>query len=100
MQIPTTLPTLDELIGIDGLTADGACERLRASARATTLPAQVFTLHAELEGRQLAPQIEKLLRGWLTHRFTIVPMCDLAASLKGARLPRHGIDMGEIPGRS
>jgi undecaprenyl phosphate-alpha-L-ara4FN deformylase len=100
VQIPTTLPTLDELIGIDGLTADGACERLRASARAATLPAQVFTLHAELEGGQLAPQFEKLLRGWLTDGFTIVPMCDLAASLKGTPVPRHVIEMGQIPGRS
>jgi len=100
VQIPTTLPTLDELIGIDGLTADGACERLRAAARDAGLPAQVFTLHAELEGGQLAPQFDKLLHGWLTDGFTIVPLRALAASLVGAQLPRHVIEMGEIAGRS
>jgi peptidoglycan/xylan/chitin deacetylase (PgdA/CDA1 family) len=100
VQIPTTLPTLDELIGIDGMSAAGACERLRASARAAGLPAQVFTLHAELEGGQHAPQFEELLQGWLADGFTIVPMCDLAASLQGTPLPRHAIEMGEVPGRS
>jgi undecaprenyl phosphate-alpha-L-ara4FN deformylase len=99
-QIPTTLPTLDELIGVDGMTAEGACERLRVSARAALLPAQVFTLHAELEGGQLAPQFEQLLQSWLADGFTIVPLRDLAASLKGTQLPRHLIEMGEVPGRS
>jgi len=100
LQIPTTLPTLDELIGVDGMSAAEACQRLRSLARAATLPAQVFTLHAELEGGKLAPQFEELLRGWLADGFAIVPMCALANSLKGTALPRHHIDMGEIAGRS
>jgi undecaprenyl phosphate-alpha-L-ara4FN deformylase len=100
VQIPTTLPTLDELIGIDGMTAEEACQRLRTIARTAALPAQVFTLHAELEGGQLALQFEQLLRGWLADGFMIVPMCELAASLKGTALPRHVIEMGEIAGRS
>jgi undecaprenyl phosphate-alpha-L-ara4FN deformylase len=100
VQIPTTLPTLDELIGIDGMTAEGACQRLRTIARAAALPAQVFTLHAELEGGKLAPQFEQLLQSWLSDGCAIVPMCDLAASLKGTQLPRHLIEMGEIVGRS
>jgi peptidoglycan/xylan/chitin deacetylase (PgdA/CDA1 family) len=100
VQIPTTLPTLDELIGTDGLSADGACERLRASTRAAKGVDQVFTAHAELEGGQLAPQFEELLRGWLEDGFTLVPMRDLAASLERQSLPRHVIKMGAIPGRS
>lgn len=100
MQIPTTLPTLDELIGVDGLSAAGACERLRSIARAAQSPAQVFTLHAELEGGQLAPQFADLLQGWVTDGFSIVTMGALADSLQGAPLPRHMIEMAEIPGRS
>jgi undecaprenyl phosphate-alpha-L-ara4FN deformylase len=99
-QIPTTLPTLDELIGINGLTADSACEYLRNRTRAAALPDQVFTLHAELEGGLLAPQFETLLRGWVEDGIAIVPMRDLAASLQTSLLPRHVIDMAEIPGRS
>jgi len=100
VQIPTTLPTLDELIGRDGLTAAGACEELRASTRCASWPDQVFTLHAELEGGQLAAQFEQLLRGWLADGWAIVPMRELAACLDVKSLPRHVIEMGAIPGRS
>jgi peptidoglycan/xylan/chitin deacetylase (PgdA/CDA1 family) len=100
VQIPTTLPTLDELIGTNGLTADSVCDYLRSCTRAAGLPDQVFTLHAELEGGLLAPQFETLLRGWLEDGFALVPMRDLAASLQTSCLPHHVIDMGEIPGRS
>jgi peptidoglycan/xylan/chitin deacetylase (PgdA/CDA1 family) len=100
IQIPTTLPTLDELIGTDGLTADTACDELRARTRASQLPDQVFTAHAELEGGQLAPQFERLLRNWAEDGFTLVPLRDLAADLHRELLPRHVIAMGSIPGRS
>jgi undecaprenyl phosphate-alpha-L-ara4FN deformylase len=100
VQIPTTLPTLDELIGTDGLSAQGACERLRVATRVAACPDQVFTAHAELEGGQLAPQFEGLLRGWLADGFAVVPLRDLAASLDREHLPRHVINMGAIPGRS
>ena len=60
----------------------------------------MFTAHAELEGGQLAPQFEHLLRGWLADGFALVPLRDLAASLDRQSLPRHVINMGAIPGRS
>ena len=100
VQIPTTLPTLDELIGTDGLTADTACDELRVRTHATQMPDQVFTAHAELEGGQLAPQFERLLRGWMEDGFALVPLADLAADLDRKNLPRHVIAMGTIPGRS
>jgi undecaprenyl phosphate-alpha-L-ara4FN deformylase len=100
VQIPTTLPTLDELIGTDGLTADTACDALRARAKSCQIPDQVYTAHAELEGGQLAPQFERLLRGWSEDGFALVPLADLASDLHRETLPRHVIAMGAIPGRS
>src|SRR5215470_9576560 len=46
-QLPTTLPTLDELIGEDGITEDNAAERVAelTSAAAIVGAPQVFTLH-------------------------------------------------------
>jgi len=65
VQDPTTLPTLDELIGTDGLTADTACDELRREDALHPMPDQVFTAQRKLEGGQLAPQFERLLRaGW------------------------------------
>lgn len=100
VQIPTTVPTLDELIGVDGLTADSAVDRILRSTRAAPQPTHIFTLHAELEGQQLAPQFERLLRGWQADGFTFLAMRDVAVQLRSEVLPRHRIDLGEIPGRS
>jgi peptidoglycan/xylan/chitin deacetylase (PgdA/CDA1 family) len=100
MQIPTTLPTLDELIGTDGLSSEGACWRLRALTQAQQQNDHVFTAHAELEGQQLAPHFETLLAGWLSDGFAIVPLREVAASTQRAHLPRHRIEMGPIAGRS
>jgi undecaprenyl phosphate-alpha-L-ara4FN deformylase len=99
MQIPTTLPTLDELIGTDGLNGAGACTRLRALTRATAKD-QVFTAHAELEGGRLLPEFEALLKGWLDDGFALVPLRDIAASVQLEQLPRHAVEMGPIAGRS
>jgi len=64
LQLPTTLATLDELIGRDGADADDAVRAILARSRLDDPPDHVFTLHAELEGGAYLPQFEVLLRGW------------------------------------
>jgi peptidoglycan/xylan/chitin deacetylase (PgdA/CDA1 family) len=97
-QLPTTLPTLDELIGIDGVTADDVDQQL---LKLTATPADhVFTLHAELEGMKLAPVFERLLTGWREQGYEIVSVGSVAEKLKLADLPRCEILRGELPGRS
>ena len=48
-QLPTTLPTLDELIGVDAITVDNVHANLLERTRSLR-PHHVYTLHAELEG--------------------------------------------------
>jgi undecaprenyl phosphate-alpha-L-ara4FN deformylase len=97
-QLPTTLPTLDELIGIDGVTADNVDARL---LQLTAEPADhVFTLHAELEGMKLAPVLERLLTGWREQGYEIVSVGSVARALDLTRLPRCEVVRGELPGRS
>ena len=97
-QLPTTLPTLDELIGIDGITADNVHEHL---LRLTAAPADhVFTLHAELEGMKLSAVFERLLTGWREQGYEIVALRDLRQGLDLGALPRCEIVRGELPGRS
>jgi peptidoglycan/xylan/chitin deacetylase (PgdA/CDA1 family) len=97
-QLPTTLPTLDELIGLDGATDDNVHERLLSLTR---IPRDhVFTLHAELEGMKLLPVLERLLSGWRDQGYDIVAMNDIASHLNIATLPRCEMRRGEIPGRS
>jgi peptidoglycan/xylan/chitin deacetylase (PgdA/CDA1 family) len=98
-QLPTTLPTLDELIGLDGLTADNVDQHLLALTSAAG-PGQVYTLHAELEGMRLAPVFERLLAGWRAQGYRLVSCRALYASLDATGLPRHRLAWGEIAGRS
>jgi undecaprenyl phosphate-alpha-L-ara4FN deformylase len=97
-QLPTTLPTLDELIGIDDLTPDNVHLHL---LRLTTTAAQdhVFTLNAELEGLKLGDTLERLLTGWREQGYELVSMGTLRDALDPALLPRHDMVRGEIPGR-
>jgi peptidoglycan/xylan/chitin deacetylase (PgdA/CDA1 family) len=103
VQYPTTLPTFDELIGIDGADEFRAVQKLLQITQSNPND-QVFTLHAELEGQKLLPAFEQLLSGWLNQGHDLVTMGDLHHSWdatkqldKIAVLP---ISWGEIPNRS
>lgn len=99
-QLPTTLPTFDELIGLDGNTADNVEQRLLAITASPACDAQVFTLHAELEGMRLGPAFERLLAGWREQGYALVSTRTLFESLDIAALPLHELSSGEVPGRS
>ena len=98
-QLPTTLPTLDELIGLDGLTEDNVHEHLLRLTAAPPATGHVFTLHAELEGMKLAPVFERLLSGWKDQGYELASLGALRDSLT-APLPHHDLVLGEIPGRA
>lgn len=99
LQLPTTLPTLDELIGHDGCTATNVDDYL-LNLTAERMTPQVYTLHAELEGMKLAPLFERLLNGWQMQGWRLVSLGELAAGLDLDALPRHELIYGAIPGRS
>jgi len=88
-QIPTTLPTLDELIG---LHADVPGHVLSLTGQGD----HVFTAHAELEGGKLLPIFEQLIAGWSAQGYELVAV----KSLLKDWLPRCEVVYGEVPGRS
>jgi peptidoglycan/xylan/chitin deacetylase (PgdA/CDA1 family) len=98
-QLPTTLPTLDELIGIDGISADNV-DRVLLERTAEVREGHVFTLHAELEGMRLLPTFERLLSGWRAQGYELVPMASQRATLNDATLPVCEVVAGTVPGRS
>jgi peptidoglycan/xylan/chitin deacetylase (PgdA/CDA1 family) len=98
-QFPTTLPTLDEMIGVDGADAANVAERLLAIT-AQERRDHVYTLHAELEGMKLAPVFEKLLHGWAAQGYDLVAMRELVEGTEVDKLPLCNVVEAPIPGRS
>jgi len=98
-QLPTTLPTLDELINRDGVTLDNIAEyvlQLTADAPET---GHVFTLHAELEGGKWMPIFEQLLQGWQAQGYQLVSLQQYLQDLPIGGLPKHEMMMREVAGR-
>jgi undecaprenyl phosphate-alpha-L-ara4FN deformylase len=100
MQLPTTLPTFDELIGVDAMDAQAAAAEILRRSRVGATDTQVFTLHAELEGQKLFPQFEFLLRAWREAGIGIQSLRDYYHRLDGTRIARHELVWSAVPGRS
>lgn len=102
VQLPTTLPTLDEMLGrtINGTLID-TTNIAAALLDLTEAPRDhVYTLHAELEGQKLATVFEQLLTGWRAQGYDCVSMADQYKKIKDASLPVCPLAWGELPGRS
>ncbi len=99
-QLPTTLPTLDELIGRDGITVDNVAQHLLALTAQEAEHGHVYTLHAELEGQKWMPVFEQLLEGWRGQGYELVSMRQYLQALDKSKLPRHPVSQGTIEGRS
>jgi len=99
-QLPTTLPTLDELIGRDGMTAHNVADALLGLTAVSEQIDHVFTLHAELEGMRLLPVLEQLIVGWKAQGYTITSTRRQYETLQPLALPRCEVAPASVPGRS
>lgn len=99
IQIPTTLATLDELIGLDGRDAMGAAEVLLARTMDSSAD-EVFTLHAELEGMKLIGAFERLIAGWKDQGFVLGTLAGSYARIEPDRVPLRTWRWGAVTGRS
>lgn len=99
-QLPTTLPTLDELIGLNGITAENVGEHLLQLTANPPASGHVFTLHAELEGMKFIGVLDHLLTGWRAQGYDLVSLKQYFEEVDRTQLPRHEVMMGEVAGRS
>jgi peptidoglycan/xylan/chitin deacetylase (PgdA/CDA1 family) len=76
LQIPTTLPTLDEVLGLDGMSGERVNDFLFAQMRPDRL--NVHTIHAEVEGRGQLPLFESLLSRLKGQGVVYMQLCDVA----------------------
>lgn len=98
-QLPTTLPTLDEIINRDGVTLDNIAQHVLQLTATPPATGHVFTLHAELEGGKWMPVFEQLLEGWQAQGYELVSMRQYLRGLGAAGLPRREVAMREVDGR-
>lgn len=96
-QLPTTLPTLDELINRDGIKRDNVAQHLLQMTKNPPPGGHVFSLQAEFEGGKWLPVFEQLLEGWKAQGYDIVSLRSYFESLP-ATLPRHEIAMRPVEG--
>jgi undecaprenyl phosphate-alpha-L-ara4FN deformylase len=99
-QLPTTLPTFDELIGRPDLNGADPVDHLLSITDARRGRDELFTLHAELEGGAYLGAFERLLRAWRQRDASLTDLASYAARLTPETLPRCRIVAGTVAGRS
>jgi undecaprenyl phosphate-alpha-L-ara4FN deformylase len=98
LQMPTSLPTLDELLGQGGIDEGNVADALLTRTQADV--DQVYTLHAELEGGLLASVFDALLSGWKAQGHQLVTMQGMHAHWRNAEVPALPLRWGSVAGRS
>lgn len=100
LQIPTTLPTLDELLGRPEYPEDRLVDHYLSLLRQDT--PNVLTMHAELEGMKYLPLFRTFLDRAMKSGVRFIPLRDLAAEVLKApsSIPVCDLAQGPIDGRS
>lgn len=98
IEIPTTLPTFDEVLGHDGVTPENVGQWMADKV----LPGQLncFTLHGEVEGRALAPAFEKMLKVLIDRGVRFDRLSDAALSCLDGPIPAERLVWADIPNRA
>lgn len=95
-QIPTTLPTLDELA--DQTDAPAARDQLLALTASPPASGHVFSLRLAPGFAKQAQRVESLLSGWREQGYEVTSIRTLAEHLEMDKLPRHEVVIGKVPG--
>jgi undecaprenyl phosphate-alpha-L-ara4FN deformylase len=99
LEIPTTLPTLDETLAWEQLTSRD--EAQRAFFRDAPRQIEVHTIHTEVEGRSRAPLFEQILSDWGERGIRFMTLGELARESLAHRgeIPAREVERAKIPGR-
>lgn len=98
-QIPTTLPTLDELLMQKEIHYENLHQFLYAACQRIMPNGEVFSISAEREGRMLLKVFERLLVMWKGGQWEVRSMSELLARVADAPLNHHLVGWGTVDGR-
>jgi peptidoglycan/xylan/chitin deacetylase (PgdA/CDA1 family) len=98
LEIPTTLPTLDETLAWRQLPTD---EDQLGYYRSAVAGTEVHTIHAEVEGRSRSRLFERILDAWIAQGVSFLPLEDIARECLGApgSIRRRPLVRTRLPGR-
>jgi len=98
LELPTTLPTLDETLAWEDLRGD---EDQRAYFRAAIRGTEIHTIHAEVEGRSKAKLFGQVLDDWRADGVGFVLLSELAreALAHRDRVPARALANVRLAGR-
>ena len=97
-ELPTTLPTVDELMQQPGVTDANAHEYLYTESRRVLPAGHVYAIRAEREGIALLSLMEKLLIMWKGYDGTVRALGDMLNELDVDTLPVHQVGWGTVDG--
>lgn len=97
-EVPTTLPTVDELLRRPGVSTDNVHQYLYAESQHVLPAGHVFAASAEQEGLGRLALMEKLLVMWKGYDGSVRALGDLLNEIDLATLPRHRIGWGTVEG--
>ena len=99
LEIPTTLPTLDETLAWPELRDDAA---QRAHFRGAVRGTEVHTVHAEVEGRSKSALFEAILDDWRSDGAVFPTLAALAGEAleQRDRIPVRPLGKTRLPGRA
>lgn len=98
LEIPSTLPTLDETLAWDSLGSDAdQLELFRRSVKGT----EVHTIHTEVEGRSKRALFETILDAWIEQGVEFPTLAELAREALSRPLPPPPRELvrATLPGR-
>jgi undecaprenyl phosphate-alpha-L-ara4FN deformylase len=98
-EIPTTLPTMDEAMGTEGLDNRDALAQFYLE-RFTASALSVHTIHAETEGRSQFDTFAAIIRGLKERGARFVQLQEIAQRLSRAELPVCEVKRMTLPGRA
>lgn len=101
LQIPTTLPTLDEVLGVDGMRGETLLGLAKTAVEREPWP--VLTLHAELEGGPFLWLAERLLADCAAQGVACLPLIEIQKRVHSAgedRIPQAEVVGAPIRGRA
>ena len=97
-EIPTTLPTVEELLRQPGVSIDNVHEYLYAESRHVLPAGHVFAASAEREGIEQLGLMENLLVMWKGQDGSVRAVGDVLNDIDQATLPRHQVGWGKLEG--